>query len=239
MDTTHTTEELLSGQLDNELTAREGQELREALEGDPELVGLSEEFHRLTGLFASYKATTAQEVPLDRFWEELSPKLSVDGVLQRDTVSNTEILKLLSERMQKPSLWERFFSGMVPAMVGAAVAVAAVFFLVGPQKGAPARDTAPQVVAVKQAVPVKRVSPLDRRAARSSAVTVSTKPEIQPGAVVPDPAVASIVAQTESCTIESMNAEDDTITTVFKVADRDGSMITVIWLPVEDEGTSI
>ncbi len=241
MATTYTTEELLSGQLDSELTARERQQLQEALERDQELRGVERELTDLNSLFSQYKETTAQDVPAERFWEELSPRLNEAPEPAGRGVSNTEILKLLSAHMKKPSLWERLLTGAFPAMVGAAAAVAVVFFFVGPQKRPKTARQTPQrgVATNAPAPPAKEMLLVKRSMTPPPAVAVSTNPKIKPSAVVPNPAVASIVAQTESCTIESMNAEDDTITTVFKVADKDGSMITVIWLPVEDEGTSI
>jgi len=233
------TEEHLSEWMDEEMNAADRGRFEEQLARSPELQTMARAFRDSSELFAVYRSEKPEEPPFERFWEELRPQIKPHpGVT---TAADAGALVKMILDAQRPTVWERLIAGFMPALLGAAAALLVVFLGVGRSTRSPVtRESGPNTgTATARAMEAHGPLMVNRHESRKAVVKVGTNPDMKSGPAVPNTDVASIVTETDSCIIESMSAEDDAITTVFKVADTDGSMITVIWLPMEDEGTNI
>jgi hypothetical protein len=232
-------EEKVSALIDGELDPSEIAGVEELIAGNSSLKELKSDIKDSGKIFAVYKNEEVEEPDWNHMWEGISSEIGI-GETSKDGMNSMELMKLIIESQKStPSFFERLFAGFVPAIVGAACALAMVFFVASPfsAKNQNTNNSSNKIVTspdntTNNLVVSKNklnVPPVNR---------VSTNITVKPK-TVPNTDVENILNENDSCIIESMSSEDDIVTTVFKVADDDGSMITVIWLPVEDSGTSI
>ncbi|MBU1218705.1 hypothetical protein KKF34_12640 [Myxococcota bacterium] len=212
---------ILSQYLDGELSKPESARLEAQLTEDSSLAA---EFGRLKAVreaFSEMKADKVEVPDFDLFWNDLNQKCVV--VAQEKNRDLSEIKRLIESQSQK-SLFERLFSVFIPAAVGITAAVITVFLI----KPAMTPVKKEQTVESKKA-PV--VIPADVKTVDNGKEKSKNLKTVH---LQPDPILENIIESSDSCIIESMQSAEDVITAVFKVEDKDGSMVTVVWLPVDE-----
>ncbi|MDA3862703.1 MAG: hypothetical protein PF689_02430 [Deltaproteobacteria bacterium] len=244
--------ELLSGFLDQELDPQNKQKVQTYLEQNPDTREQYKELQLFSQQLRELNSIPVQTPEMEPFWKELNSRINLEeaGTQPEPAVSSTELLKIITETRKQPTTTQKIISGFVPAFTGAAVALAVVYFFAlatgildknqatvnqttdSKVNQVRNRNTSPKNILVKTKQPdhknLKNVSNplLDNK------LNNKTLPQ-------PDLNIEKIINKDDSCVIERMDTEDDVITTVFKVKDKDGSMITVIWIPFKDASPTI
>ncbi|MBN2722821.1 MAG: hypothetical protein JXR95_01985 [Deltaproteobacteria bacterium] len=217
-------EEILSAMIDGELSEADTEKIKLTLENSDHLRSFEKDLMLSRSAFGEMKRNTSDAVDFDLFWKDLSEScVEITRAKNNNELTPDELRKLLGK--SGLSWFDRLFAVFAPAAAGVAAAMASVFFLM------PARVLKERVIIEK---PMARAGETVKTDLKVVSGDKKDPNEVRPVHLSPNPVIENIIESGESCVIESMQSAEDIITAVFKVEDSDGSMITVIWLPIDE-----
>ncbi|MGM0595760.1 MAG: anti-sigma factor family protein [Myxococcota bacterium] len=245
--------ELLSGLLDQELDPQNKKKIQTYLEQNPDAREQYKKLQIFSQQMRELNSIPVQPPEMKPFWKELKSRINLEesGLSQPEpAVSSTELLKIITESRKQPTMAQKIVGSFVPAFTGAIVALAVVYFF------ALSTGILDKNQTIVNQTPDSKLNQAKNSKDSSKNILVKTKqPDNKNLKKVsnplldkkfnkktlpqPDQNIEKIINKDDSCVIERMDTEDDVITTVFKVKDKDGSMITVIWIPFKNASPSI